>query len=162
MKVIHSLLLGVTMIATMEAQKCDENEFQCGESGLCLPNQWMCDGQPDCSDGSDESPENCIPTRPPPPPPCKGFRCSSVDKCIPDAWLCDKSKDCIGGEDEGNIGYIHLASKNESNNLFLFQPHVIITCLLRRIVTQVWASFFARTDLDVSASPWFVMVGEIV
>ena len=118
MRIIH-LIFGVTMIATLEA-KCYENHFPCGESGLCLPNQWMCDGQPDCSDGSDEAPENCIPTTPLPPPPCKGFRCSSVDRCIPHAWLGDRSKDCIGGEDEGNIGHIHLASKNEFN--YFFRP----------------------------------------
>ena len=38
----------------------------------------------------------------------------------------------------------------------------MIQCILWRVVTLVRASFFARTDIDVSAPPWFVMASDIV
>ena len=34
---------------------CTASEFQCVESNLCIPRIWTCDGQRDCSDGSDEA-----------------------------------------------------------------------------------------------------------
>ena len=43
--------------------QCRRNEFSCplevtGECGLCIPSQWRCDGDVDCSDGGDET-TNC-------------------------------------------------------------------------------------------------------
>ena len=37
---------------------CDVTEFQC-KSGSCLNATWVCDGEPDCFDGSDEAAELC-------------------------------------------------------------------------------------------------------
>ena len=37
---------------------CAESDFVC-KNGQCVPNRWQCDGDPDCEDGSDESPEQC-------------------------------------------------------------------------------------------------------
>lgn len=37
---------------------CSASDFVCN-SGQCIPNRWQCDGDPDCEDGSDESPELC-------------------------------------------------------------------------------------------------------
>jgi len=34
--------------------KCEESQFQCS-NGRCIPLLWKCDGDEDCSDGSDES-----------------------------------------------------------------------------------------------------------
>ena len=33
---------------------CPMNQFRC-TNGSCLPISWACDGQQDCSDGSDET-----------------------------------------------------------------------------------------------------------
>ncbi|KAI8495734.1 carbohydrate binding [Branchiostoma belcheri] len=37
---------------------CTETEFRCADL-TCIPGEWHCDGEPDCPDGSDESPERC-------------------------------------------------------------------------------------------------------
>ncbi|NWZ00442.1 RSVR protein, partial [Loxia curvirostra] len=30
------------------------NQFQCAPGALCFPQEWRCDGHPDCEDGEDE------------------------------------------------------------------------------------------------------------
>jgi len=35
-------------------QICRSDEFRCIGSGHCIPSQHHCDGEPDCTDGSDE------------------------------------------------------------------------------------------------------------
>ncbi|XP_041278838.1 CD320 antigen [Onychostruthus taczanowskii] len=33
---------------------CRPDQFQCAPDGLCFPQDWRCDGHPDCEDGEDE------------------------------------------------------------------------------------------------------------
>ena len=35
---------------------CGSEEFLCDDRKQCVPSDWVCDGIPDCSDGSDECP----------------------------------------------------------------------------------------------------------
>lgn len=37
---------------------CWPNEFKCLEDYKCIPEEWVCDGEEDCFDNSDEPP-NC-------------------------------------------------------------------------------------------------------
>lgn len=37
---------------------CAPAEFAC-LNGQCVPGRWRCDGEPECSDGSDEAEETC-------------------------------------------------------------------------------------------------------
>uniref|UniRef100_A0A8R1HUY0 EGF-like domain-containing protein n=1 Tax=Caenorhabditis japonica TaxID=281687 RepID=A0A8R1HUY0_CAEJA len=65
-------------------RECDAQE----EGGpKCYPEQWYCDGYPDCHDKSDEPPtcqRACLESE---------FVCKS-GKCLPRAYLCDGQNDC--------------------------------------------------------------------
>ena len=37
-------------------RKCDADKFLC-DNGRCIPNDWKCDFDDDCGDGSDEKEE---------------------------------------------------------------------------------------------------------
>lgn len=38
---------------------CDDEQFNC-ENGVCIPSGWVCDGDNDCADASDER-QDCPP-----------------------------------------------------------------------------------------------------
>ena len=44
------------------SEACDETEFECGSSGLCLPIEWRCNGQAECPAQEDEM--NCTREQP--------------------------------------------------------------------------------------------------
>ncbi|XP_037718637.1 very low-density lipoprotein receptor isoform X3 [Drosophila subpulchrella] len=78
--------------------KCDEKQFQC-QSGDCIPIRFVCDGDADCKDHSDEQIKECkfIEAT------CSSdqFRCGNGN-CIPNKWRCDQESDCADGSDEAN------------------------------------------------------------
>ncbi len=39
--------------------ECKENYFRCANRVYCVHNTWLCDGDTDCPDGSDESVQVC-------------------------------------------------------------------------------------------------------
>ncbi|XP_043191509.1 low-density lipoprotein receptor-related protein 2-like [Amphibalanus amphitrite] len=86
-------------------RQCSEYEFACTENkkwgrALCIPRQWVCDGDPDCVDGADEDRvhANCAEL----PNTCteEQFTCNN-GRCISSHWECDHDNDCGDGSDEG-------------------------------------------------------------
>uniref|UniRef100_A0A674MKA0 Low density lipoprotein receptor-related protein 8, apolipoprotein e receptor n=1 Tax=Takifugu rubripes TaxID=31033 RepID=A0A674MKA0_TAKRU len=71
---------------------CPSTDFQC-RNGKCVAPIFVCDGDDDCDDGSDE--EKCSA------PTCgqHEFRCNDSE-CIPTLWSCDGDPDCKDKSDE--------------------------------------------------------------
>uniref|UniRef100_I3KIJ1 Heparan sulfate proteoglycan 2 n=1 Tax=Oreochromis niloticus TaxID=8128 RepID=I3KIJ1_ORENI len=96
---------------------CRVDQATC-QTGECIPRDYICDGQRDCPDGSDEFrcgeeqhsfsvfsfichmqktvtqlmiPDQCAPEQ---------FECLSDNKCIPASYQCDEEPDCEDRSDE--------------------------------------------------------------
>uniref|UniRef100_A0A5S6QFK1 Basement membrane proteoglycan n=1 Tax=Trichuris muris TaxID=70415 RepID=A0A5S6QFK1_TRIMR len=77
--------------------RCLDGEATC-QNGECVKREYVCDGQRDCRDGSDEfncpAPQACEPNE---------FQCNNRN-CVQKMWLCDGDDDCGDGTDEQNCG----------------------------------------------------------
>ncbi|XP_073842048.1 tequila isoform X2 [Musca autumnalis] len=49
----------VGVVCKVQQLKCPDNYWLCTKSEECIPTAFLCDVTPDCTDGSDESPEVC-------------------------------------------------------------------------------------------------------
>jgi len=74
------------LVACARAKGCPAT-FTCDDGGVAL-EEWVCDGEADCDDGSDEE-QDC-------PPP---FMCED-GTAVTESSLCDGYEDCTNGEDE--------------------------------------------------------------
>lgn len=76
----------------LDAKACPSKDFQC-RNGRCVAPIFVCDGDDDCGDASDE--EKCSA------PTCgqHEFRCNNSE-CIPALWSCDGDPDCKDKSDE--------------------------------------------------------------
>ncbi|XP_060092506.1 very low-density lipoprotein receptor-like [Heteronotia binoei] len=85
-----------TQATTPAPLRCRLFEFLCRNGAECVRHEYICDGENDCADGSDE--ENCSQF-------CNDqemFECESGDKCIEERYHCDGFPHCPDGSDESN------------------------------------------------------------
>ncbi|XP_077312090.1 basement membrane-specific heparan sulfate proteoglycan core protein isoform X8 [Lithobates pipiens] len=78
-----------------EPRPCRREEARC-PNGQCIPREYLCDGERDCRDGSDElncgTPSPCEPNE---------FKCKN-GRCALKLWRCDGDDDCGDNSDEIN------------------------------------------------------------
>ncbi|KAK3579476.1 hypothetical protein CHS0354_028286 [Potamilus streckersoni] len=81
---------------------CPSSKFLC-ENGHCIDQTYLCDGDDDCGDDSDET-GSCPSTPPGGKVGCKAseYVCPTDHSCIPKEWLCDGDSDCSDDTDEIN------------------------------------------------------------
>ncbi|XP_072442898.1 basement membrane-specific heparan sulfate proteoglycan core protein isoform X5 [Chiloscyllium punctatum] len=72
---------------------CPVDKAVC-QNGQCIPRDYLCDGERDCTDGSDEldcgAPSPCEPNE---------FKCKN-GRCALKLWRCDGDNDCMDNSDE--------------------------------------------------------------
>ncbi|XP_018613772.2 low-density lipoprotein receptor-related protein 2 [Scleropages formosus] len=75
--------------------KCGLGSFACSDGRECVPYDHVCDGEPDCADGSDEEAcsEQCAEGQ---------FQCAHGLKCIDQSEVCDGTAQCQDRSDEQN------------------------------------------------------------
>ncbi|XP_062904698.1 low-density lipoprotein receptor-related protein 1-like isoform X1 [Mobula hypostoma] len=90
----------VSVRVDKDHKTCGPAEFLCHDHVTCISLNWLCDGEPDCPDDSDESLDQCIRhlefTCP-----VNHFDCIGARRCIHMSKLCNGINDCPDGLDEG-------------------------------------------------------------
>nr|XP_012645818.2 CD320 antigen [Microcebus murinus] len=159
-----------TRTSAQAAGSCPPANFQCHTNGFCVPLTWRCDGDWDCSDGSDEEEcriEPCAQSRHCPPPAgrpcsCDGIGnctdeelrncsrpacpageqpCAQGDTCIPRTWHCDGHPDCPDLSDELGCGPKETFQEGNATTTWTPVTPESVTSLGNATVYSIWDQF---------------------
>ncbi|XP_013914102.1 PREDICTED: low-density lipoprotein receptor-related protein 2-like [Thamnophis sirtalis] len=75
---------------------CGRGELLCKNGKECVTHEYICDGDHDCSDGSDEEDCSLFCSNP------GLFQCQSGHRCINEKYQCDGVQHCPDGSDESS------------------------------------------------------------
>ncbi|XP_073758491.1 uncharacterized protein [Callorhinus ursinus] len=73
---------------------CTPSSVRCRNGEGCVSQEYLCDGKPDCQDGSDEGACSRFCNRP------GVFQCLNRNQCIEEKYHCDGAQQCSDGSDE--------------------------------------------------------------
>ncbi|KAJ8320481.1 hypothetical protein KUTeg_002068 [Tegillarca granosa] len=105
----HTIDIHIINLKLCTDSPCEPNEFRCN-NGLCAMKIWRCDGDRDCTDGSDEF--NCrenhyfknlthkLSVKKETHVSHDEYQCVSGDQCVPASYQCDNENDCQDRSDE--------------------------------------------------------------
>ncbi|KFO88091.1 Low-density lipoprotein receptor-related protein 2, partial [Buceros rhinoceros silvestris] len=81
---------------------CPRTHAPCRDGTECVAQEYMCDGEKDCADGSDEDGCAQLCDTPGQPAPCQSheYLCG-LGGCLNASLVCDGRQDCADGSDEG-------------------------------------------------------------
>ncbi|KAF6019647.1 hypothetical protein EB796_022010 [Bugula neritina] len=106
-----STIVGTEPTSTDAFVTCKPNETRCDNGFECLRNQYVCDGNEDCSDNSDERGcENGCQLSP------RHFYFCKNGDCVKKAWRCDRELDCVDGDDEFDCEHCNSTTEFTCNN----------------------------------------------
>ncbi|XP_046827834.1 modular serine protease-like, partial [Vespa crabro] len=101
--IIPILKTFLNIVSTQQRRNCGIENFQC-DNGDCIANEFLCDGQANCKDQSDETQSVCSKIQLTCSP--YAFKCN-YGACIDGDLICNGKKDCIDNSDETLAKCLH-------------------------------------------------------
>lgn len=121
------------IVSLAAAHSCRADEFICTNT-LCKLYIWVCDGEDDCGDNSDEDSDMCAKL---PCPPSRPYRCRNDRVCLRSEQVCNGIDDCGDNSDEENCGesnhvceLLNLIIQMITNNPESQSSSVLSTCFI--------------------------------